>query len=458
LQPLADQDDRRISKDQVQATPDQERERQADSMREEGAGSLRIATISKSDLFGGGASRVAQMLADQFARSEYHSVHFCNRPGGGFGIGRRPFSRSEIANEAIRNGHAIARKLGFAESLPLDSKSLLNSIDALSANVVHVHDTTSAVSPVTLNLLSGRLPLVWTLHDASPFTGGCIFPGDCRRFQIGCGRCPQHGQWPLDGLVDLTALHRRLRKQVHATGRVLLLTPSQWMSDLAYSSGMLVRPPTIMPNPVDTTLFAPPPDKAALRRKLGLPQDRLVLIGVAGDVSDPRKGMAEFLATASSLADLDPHFILIGKEDPRLAERLRDLNVMVTGFVASASELAEYYGASDALVFCSSMDNQPLTILEAMACGIPTFGFAVGGAGELVTQGENGFMVSHGESEELAAMIRQASLAGAMPKMGGNARRYAVHHHEITEVAARHLELYRSLVRPPDEKPTVPTV
>ena len=36
-------------------------------------------------------------------------------------------------------------------------------------------------------------PMVWTLHDSNPFTGGCHVPGDCVKYQTGCGRCPQLG-------------------------------------------------------------------------------------------------------------------------------------------------------------------------------------------------------------------------------------------------------------------------
>jgi glycosyltransferase involved in cell wall biosynthesis len=314
------------------------------------------------------------MLAEDLAGMDHHSLHFCNRPGAGFTGNRLPFSNTKAKNNAIRIGHAVARKVGFAESLPLETMSLLRSVRARSLQVVHVHDTTTSVSPITLRMLSHHLPVVWTLHDASPFTGGCIYPLGCERFRVGCGECPQHGRWPLDGLGDFTRMHHRLRKKVHRSGRVRLLAPSRWMSDLAFSSGILAERPTIMPNPVDTRIFAPPADRSAF--------------------------------------------------------------------------LADWYGAADTFVFCSSMDNQPLTILEAMACGIPTFGFNVGGAGELIRQGESGYMVPHGDIAQLSSVLRQAFVAGFLAEMGSAARRYAVANHDLTSVTNRHVQLYRSLLRP----------
>src|SRR5690606_1458727 len=34
-------------------------------------------------------------------------------------------------------------------------------------------------------------PIIWTLHDMTPFTGGCTYDRNCGRFTIGCGACPQ---------------------------------------------------------------------------------------------------------------------------------------------------------------------------------------------------------------------------------------------------------------------------
>ena len=38
-----------------------------------------------------------------------------------------------------------------------------------------------------------RRPLVWRLSDLWPFTGGCHYPGNCRRFESECGCCPVLG-------------------------------------------------------------------------------------------------------------------------------------------------------------------------------------------------------------------------------------------------------------------------
>jgi hypothetical protein len=44
------------------------------------------------------------------------------------------------------------------------------------------------------------LPVVWTLHDMNPFTGGCHFDGGCGKYQEKCGACPQIGSSKVDDL------------------------------------------------------------------------------------------------------------------------------------------------------------------------------------------------------------------------------------------------------------------
>src|SRR6516165_2198072 len=43
------------------------------------------------------------------------------------------------------------------------------------------------------NRVSRGMPVVWTLHDVNPFTGGCHYTAGCERFAAACGACPALG-------------------------------------------------------------------------------------------------------------------------------------------------------------------------------------------------------------------------------------------------------------------------
>jgi hypothetical protein len=59
------------------------------------------------------------------------------------------------------------------------------------ADVINIHKVQHFVDlPALLRRLPPSKPVVITLHDLSPITGGCDYPGSCRRFEASCGCCP----------------------------------------------------------------------------------------------------------------------------------------------------------------------------------------------------------------------------------------------------------------------------
>jgi glycosyltransferase involved in cell wall biosynthesis len=67
-----------------------------------------------------------------------------------------------------------------------------------------------------------------------------------------------------------------------------------------------------------------------------------------------------------------------------------------------AVKTAEYFAASDLLIFPSVADNCPLVVLEAMACGTPVIAFNTGGVPELVDHMKTGYVAKYKNSADLA--------------------------------------------------------
>jgi glycosyltransferase involved in cell wall biosynthesis len=65
-------------------------------------------------------------------------------------------------------------------------------------------------------------------------------------------------------------------------------------------------------------------------------------------------------------------------------------------------EIYQLYSNSDIFLNASKIDNQPLSILEAFACGLPVVTTDAGGIPDIVRNGETGFVVAIGDSEALA--------------------------------------------------------
>lgn len=364
---------------------------------------MRVAVISKADASGGGASRIATELVDQLLAAGYRADHWTARQYSPTGHPLRPlYGDRSVVNIPIRAGHTLLRKAGAPELWPIErlNPSLLA---LLSYDILHAHDITNALSVQTLGWLARHRPLVWTLHDCSPFTGGCLYPLDCVSYREHCGRCPQQGIWPLQGLVDFTEPMLARKRRFAATTRFTALAPSGWMADLAESSSFFPRP-QIVSNGIDLSVFRPVAKDQA-RWQLDLPKDRPLIAICSSDLGDARKGTRIAFDLARAARDYSPLVLAIGRRDATLHQEFSGLEIRSSGFLTDRSTLALWYSAADLMLFCSLADNQPLTVMEAMACGTPVVGFATGGMPELVDQNENGWLASTGGVAALSTQI-----------------------------------------------------
>jgi glycosyltransferase involved in cell wall biosynthesis len=364
---------------------------------------MKIAVLSKSDSSSGGASRIATELVDQLLGSAHFTDHWTARQYLPSDHPLRPlYGDRLVVNIAIRLGHTLLRKAGAPELWPIErlnpALSTLRGYD-----IVHVHDISNSLAVQSLAWLAQHRPVIWTLHDCSPFTGGCLYPLDCVRFRNHCGQCPQKGAWPLRGLLDMTAaMHARKRRFASST-RFTAVAPSQWMANLAESSGFFPRP-LVISNGIDLDVFRPM-DKYQARQQLNLPIDRVLIAICANDLNEIRKGMRSALAVVREAQEIAPVVLMIGRQVATLKQEFPDLEIITSGLIMNRTDMARWYSAADLMLFCSLADNQPLTVMEAMACGTPVVGFETGGVPEIVDHGKNGWLVPTGEVANLAMRI-----------------------------------------------------
>ncbi|HJS86757.1 MAG TPA: glycosyltransferase, partial [Acetobacteraceae bacterium] len=127
---------------------------------------------------------------------------------------------------------------------------------------------------------------------------------------------------------------------------------------------------TVLRNGVDTRLFCPPADRAALRARLGLDGPTLLSVGHLIE----RKGHDLVIR---ALAQLPGVALLVageGPERPRLEALIAELGLGARARLLGAhphDAMAALYGAADALVLASSREGWANVLLEAMACGTP---------------------------------------------------------------------------------------
>ena len=405
---------------------------------------MRIAIVSKANRHGGGASRVAEDLAIWLNQSGHITDHFISYFQGE----SLPFQRSlygeNLSFKLCKKIHSVTGRFGFRELLPVEYwfslRKILDEYD-----VIHFHDLYTAISPLTLALVSQHKPTFFTVHDCSPFTGGCLYPMECDKFSSYCHQCPQLCQntWK-SRLRDRSKEIQSIKRWVAKNFQIRYIFPSEWMVQQARRALTFKLPPLVIPNGLDLQTFSCL-NKRESKAKLGIPEDRSVVAISAYSLNDERKGIGYALEAVKSVTDLSPIVVTVGKCNDDVRQALRGLEVKEIGFISDPEVMAEVYCASDILLFCSLADNLPLTVLEAMATSTVIVGFSTGGVPEMIQTKHNGILVEPTNQEALNQALRQALLSTNLLEMGQQARRDVETKFSHTMFLERHLQLYQEV-------------
>lgn len=359
---------------------------------------MKIAMISKADVSGGGASKVATQLTKELNNRGVYIDHF---------------TRSSIGNTQTISLYTNLEKkiyhrlldIGIQEYFPFEYKVIKKYDKIKEYDIFHFHDITSTVSPLTIKKLSDNgKNIVWTIHDCSVVTGGCIYPLDCKQYLTKCRNCPQLNSFGLGRNVDLTFIFHTIKKYILRNSNIHFIAPSKWIADLIYNTGYIKNYPTIIPNSVDTTIFKHL-DKKSSRMLLGLEINRFIILISSANLTNKYKGLEHAVKILHKVKILNPYILVVGKESRDLLNHLQGFDTFFTGYISDEALLNKYYASADIFLNTTIADNHPLAVLETMASGTPNIGFATGGIPEIITHGKDGYISKAQNIDEIANQI-----------------------------------------------------
>ncbi len=195
-------------------------------------------------------------------------------------------------------------------------------------------------------------------------------------------------------LVSAQAVRDERRAYRHPALRAVIAVSKRTAAEVERHYGPLRVPVEVIPNAVDSGLFAPrPADPAAAggtpRRDASRRRARLLFVGAYD-----RKGLDMAIRALARLRG-DAELLAIGGGDRARYRRLA-ASLGVADRVRlepPRSRIAEAFAAADVFLFPTRYEPFGMVIAEALASGVPVVTSAMAGAAELIRDGESGYVV-----------------------------------------------------------------
>jgi len=416
---------------------------------------LSVLHINCNDVTGGAAravSRLHQSLIKQGVDSKILVVRkesddkqvYLYKPKGSRLLQKSRHFLDRLPLQIYRNkSKAKFSTAWFPDSVP-------EAIEQFSPDVVHLHWINDGQLSIS-SLGKINRPIVWSMLDMWPFTGGCHYTADCENYQQGCGACPVLGS---STRYDLSRLISRRKQKVIKKVTLHAVAISQWMKECAQKSVLFSGAKITVIHPgLDLAAYRPL-NRKACRELLGLPKNKkLILFGALGATSDPRKGYA---ALMSALRLIDSSYeenlevVVLGATtgalDDTIAIKINFMGRLTSGYGWHDDvSLAALYSAADVAIVPSLQEAFGQTASESLACGTPVVGFRETGVEDIVDHKKNGYLAKNNDAFDLAKGICWV-LDQNEENIRKAARQKAVQNFDDKLMAQKYIDLYRGLL------------
>jgi len=282
------------------------------------------------------------------------------------------------------------------------TEKFIDWIEQYKPDIVHLHNLHGYyINVESLFEYLGKInvPVIWTLHDCWSFTGHCSYFDNvkCNKWKSKCKNCPQKKEYPSSYFLDSSENNFARKKRLFTSlQKMIIVTPSEWLSNLVKQSFLGKYPIEVIKNGVNTEIFCY--KETDIMKKYHL-EDKKVILGVASPWSK-RKGLNDFIKLSRILPD-EYKIMLVGLDKKQIKGLPNDICAIKK--TNDAYELAELYNAAYAFVNPTYEDNYPTTNIEALACGTPVITYKTGGSPE---SAETSCVVEKGDYEGICEIIK----------------------------------------------------
>jgi len=247
----------------------------------------------------------------------------------------------------------------------------------------------------------------------------------------------EHGRLP----VVEGALLRKVR--IAMTRRAdSVVVVSDVLSQVLREEGVADSRVSTVINGVDLTPFNGNKGRSVVRRSLGLAEDDWA-VGAVGSLT-PQKNHSMLIRAAAEVPGIK---VLIAGSGPLE----QSLNVLIRGLQVSdrvtcigrLDDVPGFLGAMDMFALPSTTEGTSLALLEAMAASLPVVATDVGGNGQVVEDGQTGFLTP---SNDTAALVKKLTICvnnrSASKVMGQNGRAKVVAKHDFSQTVVAYERVF----------------
>jgi glycosyltransferase involved in cell wall biosynthesis len=234
--------------------------------------------------------------------------------------------------------------------------------------------------------------------------------------------------------ADETKRAQKTEALVFSSARRIVVTTEMMAKSIEKRFPALQERIAVIPNYVDTELFAPEPGR-------DLHSEAIFVGRVAA-----QKNVSSLLEAVSNL-DARVTIIGEGEEREKLMQRYGTLNGRVrwVNFMPH-QEIPRYLHGSRLFILPSFYEGHPKALIEAMACGMPVISTRAPGIQELIRHGETGWLCDPEPESIRQALLKLLVNPELCARLGKNARAFVVRNFSIDRIVQQELALYQQVL------------
>ena len=309
------------------------------------------------------------------------------------------------------------------------------------ADIIHFHWINSGMVNIK-HLLKTDKPIVWTLRDMWPMTGGCHYSLECDGFKRNCGTCPQLGSHKKHDLSRL--IYNRKLKYIPVN--ITIVGISNWLTEQARQSSIFKEKKciTIMNN-INTDDFKKI-NKTLAREILGIKTEKKIILCGSTNLKDFYKGFQKYLDALHYLNKDDLFLCFFGNFDKNLMNNY-NFDYKSFGYLNDNISLNLVYSAADVFVAPSTQEAFGKTLAEAQCSGTPVVCFNATGPKDIVEHKVTGYLADPFDPKLLAKGIEWVVKSPDHEQLCNNARIKVLRNFDRKIVANDYVELYKEILR-----------